>query len=812
MARQEYKVQANNFTGGLITEASPLSFPENSCLDILNMDINVDGSVSRREGLRPQTGETIVSSIAYTSYTSQAPTYVWRQAGGITGNNLVCVQDGNAIRFYKEQDNLNTGAIAAIVNLVTYRTEVIVPQPPVSMTSVRGVLVITGINIKPVAVEYLNTTPATFSITEIKIEARDLDGLEDALDVDQRPGALTDEHYYNLLNQGWDLAKINEFFDSQKKYPSNADIWSAGRNATNDFSPTELVKIDFGTSPAPKGRFIQNVFDTADSYIGFSGVFTGITVVTIISETVLELTSVGHGLSGGDEINVQGIVLVNTAGGWPTSRDVNGVFTINTVAADTFRITIPTLGTEWADWTASATGEYSAEETFSVDVGYTTLKRPAVVASYAGRAFYAGVPFGRLSNKVFFSQILTDTNKRLGKALQEADPTSEIDPDIVSTDGGVITITDLGDVLAMEEQEQSLVVFSTNGVWEIRGEADGFFSAAGYSVRRITSVPAVSGQAVVNVEGSLMFMGEDGIYMLQPNEISGLLNAMNLTVASIKSYYLEEVMPCREFTSGVYDYKNRRVLWLHGISPQKWPEVLIGGEDPAKGRLMHRALVFNLETQSFTKYKFPFRYEEFAVPDDFTARIIGAVAVRGVSESSPAIRYYVRFRADDLSRVGWITQDKPKNEAFSDSTFTSGDSPWEEPALLVTGHATLGDVGAKKTARQLILHMQRTEEGFTIEGEEYTPIHPSSAKVRIAWDFTTDEASNKWQLEFQGYRYRQFYMPSGTGPTHVGYDVITTKTKLRGTGRAFSMRFRSEPGHDMNILGWSITGSVEGSE
>ena len=811
MARQEFKVQTNNFTGGLITEASPLSFPENSCLDIENMDINIDGSVSRRQGLRPQAASNPVSTISYTTYTSQAPTYVWRQVAGIPGINLVCVQDGNAVMFYNEQENLGTGLLANFINLVTYRTEAIVPQPPVSMTSVRGVLVITGINIKPIAVEYLDTSPPTFDVTEITIETRDLDGLDDGLEVDERPGILSDEHYYNLVNQGWDLGKINEFFDSQTRYPSNADIWSAGRDNLNEFDPEELVKVDFGTSPAPKGRFVQDVFDNTGTYVAYTGTFTAISLLTVESQTVLEITSTGHGLSSGNDVNVRGIVLTKQGPRFTQSETIEGVFPIISTTVDTFRITIPSIA---SGFTTKKNGEYSSEQTFIVESGYTTLKRPAVVASFAGRAFYTGIPFEKLSNKVFFSQILTDTNKRLGKAMQEADPTSEIDSEIIATDGGVITINDLGTVVAMEEQEQSLVIFSSNGVWEIRGEGDGFFSAVGYSVRRITSTPVVSGQAVVNVEGTLMFMGEDGIYMLQPNEISGLLNAMNMTAGNINSYYLNKVMPCRAFTSGVYDYKNKKVWWLHGIPPDQWPEVLPNGEDPAKGRLMHKALVFNLETQSFTKYTFPFSYPEVLTPDNTTSRIIGATAIRGISENSPVLRFFTRYLGGDpvFSRVGWLTQDKPKSEGFADSNFTSGDSPSEIPALVVTGHATLGDVGVKKVPRQLILHMLRTETGFTVNGETFTPVHPSGTKVRVAWDFTSDEASNKWQAEFQGYRYRQFAMPINTAPTHVGYDVVTSKTKLRGNGRAFSMRFNSEPGKDMNILGWSITGSVEGSE
>jgi len=36
------------------------------------------------------------------------------------------------------------------------------------------------------------------------------------------------------------------------------------------------------------------------------------------------------------------------------------------------------------------------------------------------------------------------------------------------------------------------------------------------------------------------------------------------------------------------------------------------------------------------------------------------------------------------------------------------------------------------------------------------------------------------------------------------YSVITTRNKLRGKGRALSLKFRTEPYRDLQLLGWSI--------
>jgi len=50
MARVAQEYQQFNFSKGKITEATPLSFPENAALELDNMDLRKDGSIPRRLG------------------------------------------------------------------------------------------------------------------------------------------------------------------------------------------------------------------------------------------------------------------------------------------------------------------------------------------------------------------------------------------------------------------------------------------------------------------------------------------------------------------------------------------------------------------------------------------------------------------------------------------------------------------------------------------------------------------------------------------------------------------------------------------
>jgi hypothetical protein len=80
----------------------------------------------------------------------------------------------------------------------------------------------------------------------------------------------------------------------------------------------------------------------------------------------------------------------------------------------------------------------------------------------------------------------------------------------------------------------------------------------------------------------------------------------------------------------------------------------------------------------------------------------------------------------------------------------------------------------------------------------------SSCLVQAKWEWTTDANSGRWGTEFQAYRWRQSFLTDSTGSISYGYSVITTRSKIRGKGRALSLKFRTEPGKDLKLLGWNL--------
>lgn len=140
--------------------------------------------------------------------------------------------------------------------------------------------------------------------------------------------------------------------------------------------------------------------------------------------------------------------------------------------------------------------------------------------------------------------------------------------------------------------------------------------------------------------------------------------------------------------------------------------------------------------------------------------------------------------------------------------FTANERGTDANAFLITGQETMQDTQRAKKVTYLTMHMERTETGFT-GSDPLIPINESSVKVESRWEWANSNVSGRFGKEFQAYRLNRNYIPdSSTDLFDYGFEVVTTRNKLRGKGRALSLKFSTEPGKDFKLLGWAtnITG------
>ena len=276
---------------GLITESGPFTYPENAFTEGYDIKLSIDGRMKRRKGFEYETSYATES--ATITSTSIVHEFVWKTAGGSGNNNFLVVQLGINIWFY----DIGTFPIsgnkhATTISLNTFATagSSNIESEYASFVNGDGVLFVFHSQCEPFFITYDEDTN-TLTASQIDIKIRDLDGVEDTLEVAERPTSLTDLHNYNLDNQGWadvvndhatgssTVDPLDEWFSDRSDYPSNADVWWYYRDANNQYDPANWVdRVDIGNTPAPKGHFLLNPF--SEDRTAVSGVSNIPTVTT----------------------------------------------------------------------------------------------------------------------------------------------------------------------------------------------------------------------------------------------------------------------------------------------------------------------------------------------------------------------------------------------------------------------------------------------------------------------------------------------------------------------------------------------------
>ena len=137
----------------------------------------------------------------------------------------------------------------------------------------------------------------------------------------------------------------------------------------------------------------------------------------------------------------------------------------------------------------------------------------------------------------------------------------------------------------------------------------------------------------------------------------------------------------------------------------------------------------------------------------------------------------------------------------TEDPYDSTGLPYE--SYVDTGYEMLGDSMRDKQATYVFCYFNRTEEEFVDNGDGVVFDYPSSCRMYGKWDWTSTNTANKWSDPQQVYRFLRNFTPA-VGSFDYSYDVIETKNKVRGKGKALSLRFESEEGKDFQLLGWAI--------
>ncbi|QHJ80871.1 MAG: hypothetical protein [Bacteriophage sp.] len=763
MARQQSVAEINAFVKGIITEASPLTFPENASIDENNLVPQKDGSRKRRLGINFESSFSNISTSIPVSDDVSYSSYSWKGPGGYTQTEFAVVQVGGSLSFF------DSATLPLSGNQVFSTTINSDNSSLISMTSVDGVLIVVDGSGQVYTFDYDGS-----SITQKsgRLLIRDLFGVEDIVsgvsllsgnNITIRPIEQTSPHIYNLRNQT---------FSRSKK-------WQSG-GPNSDADPIFMMKSLTGTFPSNSDNLVVFLFADANN---------------------------------SDDRNIKRyFVSDNIRNPLGTNRAPVGYFIIDALDRGASRI-------------AQAALLYAQDPLLQYPiVGLPTDRTPggaSVVSTFAGRVFYGGFSSQliggdsqspRMTSYVLFSR-LVQSSSDVFKCYQEGDPTSSETPDLVDTDGGFLRVDGAYNIKQLVNVGDSLMVVAENGVWKVTGGSGYGFKATDYVVTKVTEHGTVSPGSVVLLDNTLMYWSDDGIYHVAQNQY-GDWAATNLTNTTIQSLFDDIPYQAKKRCFGAYDSYTRKVRWLYNnyySSKEDCKELVLdvglGSFYPATIPRISNALPLPLCLIRIPPFQTSTGFQQ--IVDSLGNNIVDSssnnvVALSELIDSSLSELYYVVLSGTSGGNINY-TFASYRDQTFTDWVSYNGIGV-DATAYLLTGWTGMGDFQRQKQVAYLTVYSVKTETGFD---SDYFPINSSSILVQSQWNWTNLESSGKWGPEFQAYRHKRLWIPSGNSS---GFDdgdyVITTKNKLRGRGKVLSLLFKTEPKKDFHLLGWSYLGSI----
>jgi hypothetical protein len=720
MAVQAAIKDSFTFVGGLNTEGGFFVTPENSWKEGVNVTPNVDGSISRRNGVDYESNYSLFSSAITPDQKDlwAFTTGIWTTVAGNGNVDFIVAQTGPTLHFYSgATGNVSGTKKAFTINLDTYKAvgNVDVSGTAIcSFASTYGKLIVTSKNTDPIVVTY-DVATDTITTALINLQVRDFKGKDTGAEISAEyteaewiaRGQTLADVKYNLYNQGWTDDKLTSYLAANSnKYPANTKQWIYGKDTSDDFQPAFLNKQDFGNSPAPKGHFVIAAFPN-------------------------------------------------------------------------------------------------------------TVYRPTTCAFFAGRVWYAGLPSTNELGSIYFSQVL-DTFTKIGNCLQTNDPTSEVFSDLQDDDGGTIQIPEAGEILSLQPLGRGVMVLATNGVWFVSGINLGF-TAASYSVERVSTVGCISSKSILLIEDSLTYWSTSGIYAISPGQSGAEFTSKNVSDQNIKTFFSEIPVLSKVYAEGSYNATNKTAYWLYTSN-------LTTTTSNGKFNKDH-ILAVDLRLNSWYWFSFntavgsipvsieitketsetDFIYNVVAGADNVLAGADTVQATLPVISGTEKTFKFLTLHPDGANyslTFSDLSNARDSSTKFKDWYSADNDSV-EEDCYFITGYVAGGNGPSRvKTGQYLTVFMKRTETAFDANTN---PLNVSGCLMQSRWDFTDNNIAGKWADEVQVYRQLRSFFASPNTPFVDGYPLVISKNKLRGRGKAIQFKFSSEDGKDMKIVGWSGT-------
>jgi len=758
MPRAKNITVQNNFTKGLITEHTGLTFPENACTDTDNCTFDRIGLVSRRRGMAYELNRTLTTIDRDDVAIS---TFKWTNAGGDGNTEVYVLQVGGTLHFYKTSaatvtDPLSDQKLASTITLANF-IPTGGPSPNAkecTYTTGNGYLFVFHPGLEPI---YCTYTAGTITAALITVQIRDVIGVEGGLEDSFRPPGIDNAHFYNLQNQGWTSSPA--WSAHSTVFFSAAQITPLNNKAFTDLAG--LVGVIGGQPVTIRGYFVDSGV-RYHTYTLTGSVASYASPTLTISVTAVSATSwaLFYPNCADWDFSPSNFGYIDTwfgvTGNYPSNSDVwwlyknsSGVFDPATTLD---KVTVNSGPAPRGHYVLDAFNyDRTSVSGFIIPTFPTTVVRPKTGTWFQGRVWFAGTDATPFTENIYFSQIV-ERPVQFGRCYQTNDPTSEDRFDLLPSDGGVIRIQGAASVYKLFPIQNGLLVFAANGIWFITGSQGIGFTANDYTVTKISAVQSISPTSFVDVQGYPVFWNEEGIYTISPGQ-QGNLSVNSLTDSTIASFYEDIPLSSKKFARGDYDPISTLIQWIY----QDTESTTVTNRYE-----FNKILNYNVSGQAF----YPWTVTS-------ATKINGInymVGPGGSTSPSPVFKYLT----------------STPNVATYDFTFSeerdSNYLDWSEAfsSFFITGYAVRGEAARKFQDNYVYIYSDSSEVD-------------TSFKIRGQWDYALDPDTGRWSTA-------QTLNVVGDG----SFRYKPKRVKIRGHGKACSLHVLNNLNSPFEIIGWSV--------
>lgn len=421
------------------------------------------------------------------------------------------------------------------------------------------------------------------------------------------------------------------------------------------------------------------------------------------------------------------------------------------------------------------------------------------VAIIGGRAWY-GVK-GRGFN-VAYSQVnyvsdsfISDSMGNYVNCFQVNNPNSEVMNDVLDTDGGTLTISEVGDIYKIVEYKNHILIFAENGVWSISGGASTSFLPTSYTIQKVSEDGVSRGESVISTDDGVFYVSREDLKAILLNQ-SGILTVSDVSETKIKSKMFEVA---REFNSSVnaclvLDRENKRIH----INYTKPVDGFSTASNSLKLSGQSHSLVFDIRLGSF--------YEWGLAYDNKTAD--GESLLPGILYDQSYIDNYkidLGLMYDDkegmcaLFQNGVVTGEslltlrmgrtlyKYKQGYGALSTTDGGSLTRGVPRFPVTFEIPfdlVGDMTLSKSVQTMHIFQDASPDYFELQenGDGSLNLLRPEIYMSACWDWNT--YYTKDQEILGNIQYPEVH-------NYLRKKVLINKVKVPGSGRCLSLRFKN---------------------